>query len=105
MISSEPKSENMKMFGFGYEAMKSIKICKKCGKPANVNRLFCKNCGALLSRKTLFDFYKKRQRVCQSCKTVLSEQSEYCPECGRKIMKKEVGNYGNNSKFQVSVLR
>lgn len=85
MISSEPKSENMKMFGFGYEAMKSIKICKKCGKPASAHRLFCKQCGTFLSGKTLFDCYKEHHKSCRHCNTIVSEQAEYCPKCGIKM--------------------
>lgn len=85
MSAAEMKSENMKRFGFGYEAMKNIKICKKCGKPASAHRRFCKQCGTFLSGKTLFDCYKEHHKSCRHCNTIVSEQTEYCPKCGIKM--------------------
>lgn len=104
MRSFERKYENMKMFGFGYETMKNIKICKKCGKPANANRLVCKNCGTLLSAKTLFDFYKKKHTVCHNCNIFLPDNSHFCPGCGavnkgRKKFFKE----GNGEKSEKNI--
>lgn len=82
MTAIELRNENMRRFGFGCETMKNIRICKKCGKPATGKLLHCKQCSALLSTETLFDFYKKQHAVCRGCDTVLPDGSHFCPKCG-----------------------
>ena len=78
------KNEKMRCFGFGYEIMKQVKVCEKCGAPASAHRLFCKECGTFLTRKSLYDKYKERHKVCRKCKTILPDAAEYCPQCGTK---------------------
>ncbi len=92
MTASEMQSESMFHYGFGYEAMKRVKICEKCGAPASVHRLFCKECGAFLTRKSLYDKYKARHKVCGKCKTILPDAAEYCTQCGTKQNNKEQNN-------------
>ena len=62
---------------------------EKCGAPASTHRLFCKECGAFLTRKSLYDKYKARHKVCRKCKTILTDAAEYCPQCGAKQNNKE----------------
>ena len=82
MTAQNMQNEKMRYFGFGYEAMKRVKICEKCGASAGVHRFFCRKCGAYLTRKSLYDQYKARHKVCKKCKTVLSDTARYCPQCG-----------------------
>lgn len=84
MTKAEMKLYTMKQYGFGYEVMKGIHICEKCGKPTSTKILLCQNCGAFLPRKTLFDIYCSRHRTCRVCGAVLSDAMRYCPKCGKK---------------------
>ncbi len=84
MTALKLKNEKMRCFGFGYEIMKQVKVCEKCGAPASAHRLFCKECGTFLTRKSLYDKYKERHKVCRKCKTILPDVAEYCPQCGTK---------------------
>ena len=84
MTALKLKNEKMRCFGFGYEIMKQVKVCEKCGAPASAHRLFCKECGTFLTRKSLYDKYKERHKVCRKCKTILPNAAEYCPQCGTK---------------------
>ena len=85
MTEMKIQNEKMRYFGFGYEAMKRIKVCEKCGASAGRFRFFCKECGAFLPRKTLYDKYKARHKVCRKCKTILPDTAEYCPQCGKSV--------------------
>ena len=89
MMTLKLQNEKMRYFGFGYEIMKQVKVCKKCGAPASAHQLFCKECGAFLTRKSLYDKYKTRHKVCRKCKTVLPDAAKYCPQCGTKQNNKE----------------
>lgn len=89
MAALKSQNEKMSCFGFGYEVMKQIKVCEKCGAPASAHRFFCKECGAFLTRKSLYDKYKARHKVCRKCKTILPDAAEYCPQCGTKQNNKE----------------
>lgn len=89
MMALKLKNEKLRCFGFGYEVMKQIKVCEKCGAPASAHQFFCKECGAFLTRKSLYDKYKARHKVCRKCKTVLPDEAEYCPQCGTKQNNKE----------------
>lgn len=84
MTAAEMKSLTMKKHGFGYEVMKAIRVCEKCGKPTSAKILLCQNCGAFLPRKTLFDIYRRRHKTCRMCGAVLSDAMKYCPKCGKK---------------------
>lgn len=79
------KMQAMEYFGFGPEVMKKTRVCPKCGKPAESERIFCKECGCRLPKETLYDLYKERHKICSNCKTVLGKEMEYCPQCGMKI--------------------
>lgn len=84
MTKSEMKLYTMKQYGFGYEVMKEIRICEKCGKPTSSKIFLCQNCGAFLPRKTLFDIYRRRHRYCIACGAILSDAMKYCPKCGKR---------------------
>lgn len=85
MTAFRLQKESMRRYGFGYETMKQVKVCEKCGAAANAHRLFCRECGAFLTRKSLYDQYKARHKVCRKCKTVLSDSAEFCPQCGKSV--------------------
>lgn len=82
MTTGESKLFAMKQYGFGYEVMKEICVCEKCGKPTSAKKLLCPNCDAFLPKKSLFDIYRNRHRTCKVCGTVLSDTMKYCPKCG-----------------------
>ncbi len=77
--------ENMKQYGFGIEAMKQTKICSTCKNTSSANQIFCTKCGHRLPDKTLYELYKERHKCCPACDTVVATQTEYCPQCGKKI--------------------
>ena len=77
--------ENMKQQGFGTEAMKKIKICQACGNTSDIYQLFCTNCGRRLLEKSLYEIYKERHLTCPHCEIVITEDMDYCPQCGEEI--------------------
>ncbi len=83
------RKEGMTHYGFGIDAMKSIKVCGHCGEMANVSQLYCKECGSPLSEENLYQLYLKRHRHCEKCKTVVTQSMKYCPECGRRLEETE----------------
>ncbi len=76
--------QNLEQFGFGPNVMKQIKICPKCGQIAKKYSVFCRSCGAFLTRKTLYDDYRRKHRCCTECGTVLTADARFCPHCGRE---------------------
>lgn len=84
MTTDESKLFAMRQYGFGYEVMKGLRVCDKCGKLTSAKQLLCPNCGMFLPRKTLFDLYRKRHRTCKMCGTILSDAMKFCPKCGKK---------------------
>ena len=71
-------------YGMGPTAMKKIKVCPKCGQTAKSTSLLCPACRRLLTRKTLFDEYKKMHFCCPHCDIPLTVDTQYCPHCGKK---------------------
>ena len=84
-FSKSEKYLRLKHFGMGPYAMKSMRVCKKCGRITEGWSLFCPACKKILSGGTLFDTYKKMHIRCLHCKTVLAADTQYCPSCGRKV--------------------
>ncbi len=78
------RRRNMEHYGFGPDAMKTIRVCSHCGDPAPAERRFCAACGQRLPEKTLYEQYLERHRRCFSCNTILAEEMEFCPQCGKK---------------------
>ena len=74
-----------KHFGFGPEVMKGIRVCRVCGCSCGITEKYCKDCGAVLPRETLFDLYKARHLYCPSCDTVVASTAVFCPECGKRL--------------------
>lgn len=72
-------------YGMGPYIMKKIKICPQCGQIARRTSPICPACKKMLTRKTLFDEYKKMHFCCPSCDIPLTGDSRYCPRCGRKV--------------------
>ena len=78
--------ENMAEYGFGTEAMKKIKVCKCCGAKMDSELLFCTECQMPLPSKTLFMIYVYNHFVCTQCKTVISSEYKFCPQCGKQLI-------------------
>ena len=83
--NDQVRREGMKQYGFGPEAMKNTKVCKKCGASSPADSRYCRACGARLPDETLFEAYKRRHICCPYCDTVLDSPTEFCPQCGRRL--------------------
>ncbi|MBQ3551567.1 MAG: zinc ribbon domain-containing protein [Clostridia bacterium] len=79
--------ESMKQYGFGLQAMKTIKVCGACKAAISADQRICSECGHKLPNKTLYQIYKARHRVCPICETIVPDSCEYCPQCGKKLLK------------------
>lgn len=79
--------KNMDELGFGPKAMKSIKVCKECGKVSSDKQTICKECGASLPAESVYQEYKKMHLHCSCCDTVVPNNAHYCPQCGRNLEK------------------
>lgn len=79
------RREGMRLYGFGPEVMKDIKVCSKCGTASPVSHFRCGKCRAFLPRTTLFQTYKSRHTFCKKCDTVVPDGTKFCPACGAKI--------------------
>lgn len=55
----ESRQKELAQLGFGIEMMKQIKACAVCGARADVRQMFCNECGAKLSKHSLYDTYNK----------------------------------------------
>ena len=78
------RQEGMRHFGFGIDAMKGIKICSECGEMMCSKFDTC-TCGAPLPKENLYEIYLKRHLHCTECGTVVSRETQFCPECGTKL--------------------
>lgn len=76
------RAEAMKRFGFGPEAMKQRKVCRVCGATEDAAESFCRRCGTVLPKETLFDLYKVHHLYCPACDTVVTNTAQFCPSCG-----------------------
>ena len=72
-------------YGMGPYAMKKIKVCPNCGYAAKSTSFICPACRRLLTRKTLFDEYRKMHFCCPHCGIPLTVDTQYCPHCGTKV--------------------
>ena len=72
-------------YGFGTESMKQIKVCGECGARADAGQEFCRECGAPLPKETLYDVYRRKNRVCRLCGSVVFKSALYCPKCGARL--------------------
>ena len=89
------RQQGMEHYGFGPNAMKKLKVCAECGKPSPSDKYFCTECGHRLPNETLYDTYIGRHKICVGCDTVLTDEMEYCPQCGTLIEKYENVNREN----------
>lgn len=78
------RQQNRDYYGFGPSAMKQLRVCTVCGKPAPHEKHFCVECGQRLPDKTLYDLYLERHTQCTACTAVLTEEMDFCPRCGTK---------------------
>jgi len=78
--------KKLEHFGYGPNVMKKYKVCAVCGRMNKAFARVCLQCGGKLSSETLFDRYKRHHLCCPDCDSVLSVDSLYCPNCGKKII-------------------
>ena len=78
------REKTREYFGFGTKRMMELKVCVVCGTAVSAGKRFCTNCNAKLPHKTIYDIYKSNHRTYANCKIVLSENAEYCPQCGER---------------------
>lgn len=79
------KLRNMEEHGFGPSIMKSIKVCRECGKVSSDKQTICKECGASLPADSVYQEYKKMHLHCSCCDTVVPNNALYCPQCGTNL--------------------
>ena len=94
---------NAGRYGFGPEIMKRLKVCLHCGSIVKADCYVCRECGGRLPRKTLFQLYQSRHRLCPVCDTVLSNRMRYCPHCGMQqtdaVFKQSASEAQNKAQF------
>jgi len=86
---NEIRLESMKQYGFGTDAMKELKICKRCGAMNPATRRHCKECHGILPGETLYQVYRRRHTICPQCEVIISDAVQYCPQCGIRILEKD----------------
>ena len=84
-----------KHFGFGPEVMKETRVCRVCGCSCGTREKYCRDCGAVLPRETLFDLYKAQHLYCPACGTVVADTAVFCPECGKRLRHRTRQNHEN----------
>ena len=72
-------------YGFGTESMKQIKVCRECGAKADAGQDFCRECGTPLPKETLYDLYRRENRLCPLCGSIVSRWAVFCPKCGARL--------------------
>ena len=80
------RRESKRLYGFGIERMKEIKVCSHCGTLASAFKFFCPECGKMLPKDTVYMQYQKRHRCCSKCGHVVSNSMQFCPDCGQKLV-------------------
>ena len=78
----------MKLFCFGPEVMKAIRVCR------GITEKYCKDCGTVLSRETLFSQHKAQHLCCPVCDTVVASSVVFCPECGKRLRLRHFALFG-----------
>ena len=89
-VFKSQKYIRLEAYGMGPYAMKKMKVCKQCGQITDVRKFICPMCRKILSGGTLFDIYKKMHVHCPYCRTILTADTRYCPNCGRKVPSKSM---------------
>ena len=88
----------MRQLGFGPEVMKETRVCRICGCSCTVREKYCRDCGAVLPRETLFDLYKARHLYCPACDTVVASTTIFRPECGKRLRPRRFALFGAKKK-------
>lgn len=91
-MAESAKYAQLEEFGFGPNVMKRTRICVSCGRASSTGNKRCLSCGKLLSRSTLYDYYKQMHVCCPVCDTVLTASANYCPHCGTQVINKVTKN-------------
>lgn len=81
----EIRNESKRLYGFGTDRMRELKVCTHCGTMTGATRIFCPECSKLLPRDTVYTLYKKRHRCCKFCGNVVSKLMHFCPNCGQSL--------------------
>lgn len=83
--SSEKRKEyreTMLYYGFGIAAAKKIKVCSVCGTACGSEEGFCRECGARLPEKNLYQQSVEGKPRCPRCNSVYAHGNHYCSLCG-----------------------
>ena len=92
-MTQKLRYKKLEKFGFGPNVMKKNKVCPRCGSLVAAKLGLCPDCHEKLSAETLFDRCKRLHGSCAGCDTILPPGSRYCPNCGKPVMKKAVGEH------------
>ena len=76
---------NLRHYGFGSDAMMNLKVCPSCKGITGASRSTCPTCGAPLGEDTLYQHYNSISRHCHVCAAIVTQDAEYCPQCGKKL--------------------
>ena len=79
------RQEDMEHYGFGPVSMKKRKVCTFCKGITSASQPFCKECGHILPKETMYQLYSRMHKTCSVCGTVLTDAMQYCPQCGEMI--------------------
>lgn len=82
------RADLMHQCGFGPDVMKTVKVCRVCGCACSAKERYCRECGAVLPKGTLFDLYRSQHLSCPACDTVVAKNTRFCPRCGKQLRRK-----------------
>lgn len=71
-------------YGFGIAAVKRIKVCAECGVVCGAAESICAECGAKLPDRNLYEQSVEGKPRCKYCGTVITQEDQFCPYCGRE---------------------
>lgn len=85
-MTQKMKLQELEHYGFGPNVMRKTKLCPACGTLVTDGVAQCPKCREALPELTLFAWYAGQHSTCAYCRTLLSADAQYCPQCGRRVM-------------------